>query len=80
MERFGIGHCKDGYNAGWDNKGMESQEACNAVCLSEKQCKFAAWSRGKSCNRYTGAICDLKADTVYYRSFTTFVTKPSGIL
>ena len=80
MERLGIGLCKDGYNAGWDKKGIESQEACNAVCLSEKQCKFAAWLSKKTCNRYTGTICDLKTETVFQRSFTTFVTKPSGIL
>ena len=79
MERLGIGYCKDGYDAGWDGKGIESQEACNLVCLSEKRCKFAAWYPNKTCSRYTGTICDLQANTDKEKSHTTFEKKSSGI-
>ena len=80
MEKLGIGFCKDGYYEGWDKKGIASQEACNVLCLSEKQCKFAAWMPKKTCSRYTGAICYLQTATAYQRLHTTFEKKSSGIL
>ena len=80
MERLGIGYCKNGYDAGWDEKGLDSQEACNLVCLSEKRCKFAAWYPKKTCSRYNGEICDLETNDDFHKSYSTFEKKSSGIL
>ena len=64
MTHVGIGICNNGGYAGnyhphWDVKGLDSQAACNAVCLSESKCTFSAWNPGKSCHRFKGRKCDL---------------------
>ena len=59
MVHLGIGHCDAGYYAGWDDKGLESRKACEALCLSEEQCTYAAWQHGKTCSRYYGEACNL---------------------
>ena len=80
MVRLGTGHCKKAYYGRWDNKGRDSQVACNSLCLYEQQCTFASWHPKKECSRYSGATCDLKPDSDYQRRFTTFEKKSSGIL
>lgn len=68
--RLGLGHCSDGYYAGWDGKGIHSQEACNEVCRKEDQCTYAAFKRGHTCSRYNGKSCNLIRDythTTYER-------------
>ena len=62
MERFGQGHCESGYYAGWDDKGLDSQDACNYVCLEEPECTYAAWYGGQTCSRYNEVDCKLKED------------------
>ena len=62
MELFGQGHCESGYYAGWDGKGLDSQDACNYVCLEEPECTYAAWYGGQTCSRYNEADCKLKED------------------
>ena len=60
MVHLGTGHCDaTGYYAGWDSKGLESRKACEAICLSEEQCTYAAWFHGKTCSRYNGETCNL---------------------
>merc|ERR1712079_620251 len=59
MEDFGQGHCADDYLRGWDGKGTESQLACNAVCMAEPDCTYAAWVAGQTCSRYKGRDCNL---------------------
>ena len=89
MKLKGNGHCKSGYYAGWDGKGTANQDACNLLCLSEKQCTFAAYyndGQKQSCSRFNGNSCILdtsdtsessgdfkKAHTTYYKSL------PQGI-
>ena len=80
MERLGIGICRGSYYGGSDKKGIASQEACNAVCLSEQRCKFAVWLHRETCARYNAAICDLKTKTDLQRSHTTFEKKFTGIV
>ena len=58
MYYFGIGYCDAGYYAGWDDKGNDSQEACNNICLSELQCTYAAWYPSETCSRYKGTTCN----------------------
>ena len=60
MTLHGQGFCTEGFYAGWDGKGTASQDACNAVCLSEQQCKFAAWFPQRTCSRYQDSDCELK--------------------
>ena len=66
MEDYGQGYCKHGYLRGWDRKGIESQAACNAVCLAEADCTYAAWNSGKTCSRYKGASCQLNGVGDHY--------------
>ena len=75
MERLGRGFCHNGYYLGWDGKGKDSQEACNAVCLSEPQCKFAAWFPAQTCTRYNKSTCNLNND----EDHMTYAKKSSGI-
>ena len=66
MKLMGNGHCKSGYLAGWDGKGIANQDACNQLCLSEKQCTFAAYfndSQTQTCSRYKGKTCILDTST-----------------
>ena len=71
MEFLGQGYCDAGYYAGWDDKGLDSQDACNTVCLEESQCTFAAWAAGLTCSRYSGSSCILNDDTAHvtFRKF-----------
>ena len=66
LEDYGQGYCKHGYLRGWDRKGIESQAACNAVCLAEADCTYAAWNSGKTCSRYKGASCRLNGVGDHY--------------
>ena len=59
MDSHGQGYCEAGYYGGWDGLGLDSQDACNAVCMSEDQCTYAAWNSGSTCSRYNGADCAL---------------------
>ena len=67
MERFGQGYCKSGFYAGWDGKGLESQDACNRVCLEEPECTYAAWWESVTCSRYNEVDCELNG---YENHFT----------
>ena len=62
MTIHGQGYCRDGFYAGWDGKGTASQEECNALCLSESQCKYAAWWSHQTCSRYQDSNCILNGD------------------
>ena len=62
MERFGQGYCKSGYYAGWDGKGVDSQDTCNKVCLEDPECTYAAWYGSKTCSRYNEVDCKLNGD------------------
>ena len=75
MERLGDGFCQNGYYMGWDGKGVDSQDACNAVCLSEPPCKFAAWFPKKTCSRYNEEACHLNND----KNHVTYAKKSSDI-
>ena len=59
MSHVGIGVCEAGYYDGWDGKAIESQEACNALCLSESQCTYVAYWNGRTCSRYMGKACNV---------------------
>ena len=59
MESYGQGFCDEGYYAGWDGKGIGSQASCNAVCLDESECTYAAYNAGQTCSRYNGETCNL---------------------
>ena len=76
MERLGKGYCVTGYYAGWDRKGIETQKACNDLCLSEPQCKYAGWYLNQTCSRYNGQYCILNQD----KNHVTFMKKYSGNL
>ena len=65
MYYLGTGHCTNGYYAGWDNKGIDSLEACMQVCSSDARCKFAAYVNRRTCSRYGDADCTLNDDTVH---------------
>ena len=68
MHHFGQGYCNNGFYAGWDGQGDESEEACKIRCLVEPQCTFAAYYSGtkivkngrkKTCSRYKDRKCQL---------------------
>jgi len=59
MTSYGQGYCKNEYLRGWDGKGISSQDACNAVCLAESDCTYAAFNKGRTCSRYKGSACHL---------------------
>ena len=69
MKAYGHGLCSNGYYAGWDGLGVDSQEACISVCLEESQCIFAAWISGRSCLRFQEKSCIL-VDDGYHRDMT----------
>jgi len=62
MTHLGVGYCTSGYYAGWDGQGIDSQESCNQVCLTEQQCTYAAFFAGQTCSRYNGNSCTLNSD------------------
>jgi hypothetical protein len=66
MSSLGQGYCNQGYYAGWDGKGLTSQAACNAVCMKESQCTYAAWFHGKTCSRYKLAACTLNGNRDHF--------------
>ena len=79
MKLLGNGYCNAGFYAGHDNKGTANQDACNLLCLSEKECTFAAYNGGKrkTCSRYNGKSCilytsdaDSRAHTTYYKDLS----------
>jgi len=74
MKFLGLGACDSGYYAGWDGKGIGSQEGCNQVCLSEPQCKYAAFKPGQSCSRYNGHTCSLD---LQYWDYATYMKVPN---
>ena len=40
MVHFGTGYCDQGYYAGWEHEGTDTQEACNRLCMQEPQCTY----------------------------------------
>ena len=85
MEKFGIGHCDAGYYAGWDGKGIESHEACKAVCMEESGCTYAASMPGSiataSCSRYKGETCSLsERSREDFFAYVTFKKQSAGML
>ena len=76
MSHLGTGICDNGYYRGWDGKGIESQEACNAVCLSEAQCTYAAWYNGKTCSRYQGKTCNIQSGSSDWDMHVTYTKQP----
>ena len=83
MKLKGNGYCKSGYYAGWDGQGTANQEACNMLCLSEKQCTFAAYlndGQKQTCSRYKGKSCILDTSSEHKRAHTTYYKYlPQGI-
>ena len=81
MVSYGEGFCDEGYYAGWDGKGVNSQEECNLVCSEEPECTYAAffgngansWPKPgpNSCSRYKGTSCNLFCD--YFKYCNQFV-------
>ena len=72
MKDYGQGYCRNGYLRGWDGKGTGSQAACNAVCMAETDCTYAAWNNGKTCSRYKEASCKLNGVRDHYTYKKTF--------
>ena len=68
MEALGQGYCDAGYIRGWDGKGIESTEACNALCLSESDCYYAAFFKGSTCSRYNEKTCYLNDNKDHFTS------------
>ena len=81
MVHFATGHCDAGYYAGWDKKGLETRESCDAVCLSEAQCTYAAWQLGYTCSRFNKKECNLNPSDEGFEKHVTFkkITSPSKI-
>ena len=63
MTSHGQGHCTINYLAGWDDKGIDSQESCNKVCEDEENCTFASLKKDASCSRFGGSDCGLVVDS-----------------
>ena len=88
MENYGQGICDSGYYGGWDGQGDNNVEDCKSLCLQEDQCQYAAYYSGpeiilngrkKTCTRYNGASCKLRASTNIERGHKTFKkTLPTG--
>ena len=78
MQQFGQGHCESGYYAGWDGKGLESQDTCNNVCLEEPECTYAAWYGSQTCSRYNKVDCKLTVNTENGKKHVTFKKIPLG--
>ena len=76
MSHVGIGACDAGYYAGWDGKAIESQEACNALCLSESQCTYVAYWNGQTCSRYMGKTCNLLSEAHDAESHVVYKKQP----
>ena len=72
MVHFATGHCDAGYYAGWDKKGLETRESCDAVCLSETQCTYAAWQLGHTCSRFKNKECNLNPSAAGFDKHETF--------
>ena len=75
MKLKGNGYCKSGYYAGWDDKGTANQDACNLLCLSERQCTFAAYfndGQSQTCSRYKDKSCILDTSNDFKRAHTTY--------
>jgi hypothetical protein len=75
FEDLGKGYCSEasgGVAAGYDDKGTESAEACQTVCLQEADCVH--FSHGPSvCLRYKTAECDLSWDSSWwFNQFQTY--------
>ena len=79
MKTLGQGHCTVEYLAGWDGKGIDSQEACNKVCETENDCTFAAFKKDASCSRYKGKSCKLQYHADYF-TFQKRTGKDGGII
>ena len=66
MVNYGKHYCKNpsaGYYAGWDDLGIENEEACKELCRGERLCKYAASRPGHTCSRYKGGLCELFTDS-----------------
>ena len=66
MAHYGKHYCKNpsaGYYAGWDDLGIENEEACKELCKNDQLCTYAASKPGHTCSRYKGESCDLKTDS-----------------
>merc|ERR1711988_1933391 len=83
MNLLGQGYCS-GFDestgtgweyAGYDGKGIDSHRSCAEVCLEEAACKFAAFSPGKTCNRYPGAVWDVNGTWLYDTQ-----CRPTGVI
>merc|ERR550525_1413278 len=63
----GVGFCNEAYCGGWDGLGLDSQESCNAVCMADVNCRYAAWHPNTTCARYcpTDGVCTLNGNTAY---------------
>ena len=65
MAHYGKHYCKNpsaGYYAGWDDLGIENEEACKELCRRERLCRYAASKPGHTCSRYKGGLCELFTD------------------
>ena len=85
MEKFGVGFCDGRYYAGRDGKGIESHEACKAVCMAESECTYAASMPGGiatgTCSRYNDETCSFSGSSRDdFFAHATFKKQSAGIL
>ena len=73
MEDFGRGYCKKALLRSKDENGIDSQEACNLVCLAEPDCMFSSFRKGVSCSRYGNAGCKLHTVATNYATYKKIV-------
>ena len=83
MKLMGNGICSAGYYAGWDGRGTANQDACNLLCLLEKECTFTAYfndGQSQTCSRYNGKSCILDTSDAGRRAHTTYYKElPQGM-
>ena len=68
MHYFGPGLCDDGYFVSLAEKGVEYQEKCNAICLSDLQCTNETWNPDQTCFSNDGRTCRIEI----YKGATKF--------
>ena len=81
MVLLGKGHCKDGFYKGW--KGLRDIQACNDLCLVEKECLYASFcdecltGATSKCSGYNSDNCVLT--TSQYTQSKSYITYKKGM-
>ena len=82
MKLLGDGYCRFArFYAGEDSKGTANQEACNLLCMSEKECTFAAYINThylQACFRYNSTSCVLDVSSANKIAYTTYYKDPGA--